>query len=199
MDLISAYFVPTKEGTEYLTSVANNNVKVRVLTNSFVANDVALVHAFYQKYRVDLLKNGVKLYEFKPYIERKHRTWYEVVTGNVIPKKGKNKSSLHAKFLDVDNKVFIGSFNLDPRSFHLNTEVGLAIESDQLQEQVSKLLDQTLHKVAYELKLNQNGELIWLEYQPDRKIIEYQTDPQSTRFQRFVMKTVSYLPLEWMM
>lgn len=199
MDLISAYFVPTKEGTEYLTSVANNNVKVRVLTNSFVANDVALVHAFYQKYRVDLLNNGVKLYEFKPYIERKHRTWYEVVTGNVIPKKGKNKSSLHAKFLDVDNKVFIGSFNLDPRSFHLNTEVGLAIESDQLQEQVSKLLDQTLHKVAYELKLNQNGELIWLEYQPDGKIIEYKTDPQSTHFQRFVMKTVSYLPLEWMM
>lgn len=199
MDLISAYFVPTKRGTEYLTQVAKDKVHVRVLTNSFVANDVALVHAFYQKYRVDLLKSGVKLYEFKPYIERKHRTWYEVVTGNVIPKKGKNKSSLHAKFLDVDNKVFIGSFNLDPRSFHLNTEVGLVVESDQLQEEISKILDQTLDKVAYEVQLDENGELIWLDHQADGTVIKYKTDPQTTRFQRFVMKIVSYLPLEWMM
>ncbi len=199
MDLISAYFVPTKQGTQYLTSVAKNKVDVRVLTNSFVANDVALVHAFYQKYRVDLLKSGVKLYEFKPYIERSKRTWYEVVTGNVIPKKGKNKSSLHAKFLDIDDKVFIGSFNLDPRSFHLNTEVGLIVESNQLQEQVSKLLDLSLYKIAYEVKLDAKGNLIWLDHQPNGKIIEYKTDPQTTRFQRFVMHSVSYLPIEWMM
>lgn len=55
------------------------------------------------------------------------------MTGSVIPAKGKNKSSLHAKFFDVDGKVFIGSFNFDPRSTYLNTEVGLVIESSQLQ------------------------------------------------------------------
>lgn len=199
MDLIAAYFVPTQSGTNYLTQFPAKNVKVRVLTNSFVANDVALVHAFYQKYRVDLLKGGVKLYEFKPYIERKRRTWYEVVTGNVIPKKGKNTSSLHAKFIDIDDKVFIGSFNLDPRSFNLNTEVGLVVKSDLLQEQVSSLLDRTLLTVSYELKLNNKGEIIWLDHQQDGKTIEYTTDPKTSKFQRFVMHSVSYLPIEWLM
>jgi Phosphatidylserine/phosphatidylglycerophosphate/cardiolipin synthases and related enzymes len=80
MELVSAYFVPTQQGTDFLTGLAGKNVEVRVLTNSFLANDVAVVHAFYQKYRKDLLENGVKLYEFKPYIERSKRTWYEVMT-----------------------------------------------------------------------------------------------------------------------
>lgn len=199
MDLIAAYFVPTQNGTDFISQFPKQNVNVRILTNSFVANDVALVHAFYQKYRVDLLKNGAKLYEFKPYIERKRRTWYEVVTGNIIPKKGKNKSSLHAKFINIDNKVFIGSFNLDPRSFNINTEVGLVLKSDPLQEQISDLLDRTLLTVAYELQLNSQGELIWLDYQGDGKVIEHHVDPETTRFQRFMMYSVSYLPLEWMM
>ncbi|MDR6543134.1 putative cardiolipin synthase [Acinetobacter bereziniae] len=199
MDLIAAYFVPTKNGTDFISQFPKQNVNVRILTNSFVANDVALVHAFYQKYRVDLLKNGAKLYEFKPYIERKRRTWYEVVTGNIIPKKGKNKSSLHAKFINIDDKVFIGSFNLDPRSFNINTEVGLVLKSDPLQEQISDLLDRTLLTVAYELQLNSQGELIWLDYQAGGKVIEHHADPETTRFQRFMMYSVSYLPLEWMM
>ncbi|WP_151807300.1 phospholipase D family protein [Acinetobacter bereziniae] len=199
MDLIAAYFVPTQNGTDFISQFPKQNVNVRILTNSFVANDVALVHAFYQKYRVDLLKNGAKLYEFKPYIERKRHTWYEVVTGNIIPKKGKNKSSLHAKFINIDDKVFIGSFNLDPRSFNINTEVGLVLKSDPLQEQISDLLDRTLLTVAYELQLNSQGELIWLDYQGDGKVIEHHVDPETTRFQRFMMYSVSYLPLEWMM
>ncbi|MBI0393064.1 phospholipase D family protein [Acinetobacter bereziniae] len=199
MDLIAAYFVPTQNGTDFINQFPKQNVNVRILTNSFVANDVALVHAFYQKYRVDLLKNGAKLYEFKPYIERKRRTWYEVVTGNIIPQKGKNKSSLHAKFINIDDKVFIGSFNLDPRSFNINTEVGLVLKSDPLQEQISDLLDRTLLTVAYELQLNSQGELIWLDYQGGGKVIEHHVDPETTRFQRFMMYSVSYLPLEWMM
>lgn len=199
MDLIAAYFVPTKNGTNFINQFPKQGVNVRILTNSYVANDVALVHAYYQKYRVDLLKNGAKLYEFKPYIERKRRTWYEVVTGNVIPQKGKNKSSLHAKFIDIDDKVFIGSFNLDPRSFDINTEVGLVVKSNPLQEQISHLLDRTLLTVAYEVKLDENGKLEWLDHRSDGKVVKYQVDPETTRFQRFVMYSVSYLPFEWLM
>lgn len=199
LDLISAYFVPTQYGSQYLASLPKKNVNVRVLTNTLVANDVALVHAFYQKYRYQLLKNGVKLYEFKPYIERNNRTWYEIATGNVIPAKMKNKSSLHAKLINVDNKVFIGSFNFDPRSANLNTEVGLVIESDQLRQQVSELLDVSINKVAYELKLNSQGKIIWQDHHDNGSITEYQVDPQSTAFQRFMMHSVSYLPIEWMM
>ncbi|CAB1221774.1 phospholipase D family protein [Acinetobacter bouvetii] len=199
MELVSAYFVPTRKGTDYLAKLANNKVKVRVLTNSFLANDVPLVHAFYKKYRHDLLQSGVKLYEFKPYIERNKRTWYEVVTGNVIPAKGKNASSLHAKFFDIDGMVFIGSFNFDPRSANLNSEVGLVVESDILQNQISTSLDKYLPQIAYELKLNPQGEVIWLDHRKDGTTIEYLHDPETTRFQRFSTKIVSYFPIEWMM
>ena len=199
IELVSAYFVPTRRGTDYLAGLAKNKVKVRVLTNSLAANDVAVVHAFYQKYRHDLLASGVQLYEFKPYIERKKRTWYEVMTGNVIPAKGKNASSLHAKFFDIDGMVFIGSFNFDPRSANLNTEVGLVVESEKLQNQISKSLDQYLPQVAYELKLNDNNQIIWLNRRNDGSIQELKADPNTTRFQRLTMHAVSYLPIEWMM
>lgn len=199
LELVSAYFVPTAKGETYLSNLAQNNIDVRILTNSFLANDVALVHAFYSKYRHDLLKNGVKLYEFKPYIERKKRTWYEVMTGNVIPAKGKNASSLHAKFFDIDGMVFIGSFNFDPRSALLNTEVGLVVESDELQNRISASLDQYLPQIAYELKLNPHGDIIWLDHKSDGLVIEHTYDPETTKFQRFTMKAISYLPIEWMM
>lgn len=199
MELVSAYFVPTKAGEDYLVGLAQQDIKVRVLTNSFLANDVPLVHAFYQKYRKPLLENGVRLYEFKPYIERDRRTWYEVVTGNVIPAKGKNTSRLHAKYFDIDGMVFIGSFNFDPRSAHLNTEVGLVVESDALQNEISQSLDQYLPHMAYQLKLNENNEIIWLDHKKDGTVQEYKVDPETTKFQRFVMYAVSYLPIEWMM
>lgn len=199
MELVSAYFVPSVKGTQYLSNLSQNKVKVRVLTNSLRANDVALVHAFYQKYRVNLLRNGVELYEFKPYIERNNRNWYEIMTGNVIPAKGKNTSSLHAKFFDVDNKVFIGSFNFDPRSAKLNTEVGLVVESETLKKEISNTLDKHLNQVAYRLKLDSDGKIIWMEHRKDGTIQKHFYDPETTQFQRFVMHSVSYLPIEWMM
>lgn len=199
MDIVSAYFVPTASGTAYLSRLAKNGVDVRVLTNSYLANDVPVVHAFYQKYRKELLKNGVKLYEFKPYIERRKRTWYEVATGNIIPAKGKNASSLHAKFFDVDGKIYIGSFNCDPRSNMLNTEVGLIVESVALQQKVHRQLDQYLPQIAYRLALNEKDEIIWIETQADGTEITHTTEPNTTRFQRAIIKVVASTPFEWLM
>lgn len=199
MELVSAYFVPQKAGLEYLQYLQKQEVKVRILTNSYLANDVPVVHAFYQKYRQDLLASGIKIYEFKPYIERKKRTWYEVATGNVIPAKNKNASRLHAKFFDIDGMVFIGSFNFDPRSAHLNTEVGLVIESEELQNEIQTKLDEYLPQIAYELKLDENGAIVWLEHQNNGSTLEHKIEPETTKFQRFSFKAVSYLPIEWMM
>lgn len=198
LELTSAYFVPTQAGTQYLTQLAKNQVKVRVLTNSFLANDVALVHAFYKNHRQDLLENGVELYEFKPYLQREHKTWYETLTGNLIPAKGKNTSSLHAKFFDVDGKVFIGSFNFDPRSAILNTEVGLIIESTDLQQNISKKLDQYLPKIAYQLKLDHHGNIIWLEH-TDKGEIVHRHEPYTKDFQRLMLNVVSSTPFEGLM
>lgn len=199
LELVSAYFVPTQKGTDYLSQKSKAGIHVRVLTNSFLANDVALVHAYYQQYRQQLLAHGVELWEFKPYIERPERTWYEVMTGNVIPAKNKNSSSLHAKFFDIDGMVFIGSFNFDPRSANLNTEVGLVIESDALQNEISENLDRYLPKIAYQLKLDKSGELIWLEHQDNGRVVEHLYDPETTKFQRWMMHTVTLFPAEWLM
>ncbi len=65
LDLVSPYFVPSKEGTAALRALAARGVQVRVLTNSLAATDVAPVHAGYAKYREDLLRGGVRLYELK--------------------------------------------------------------------------------------------------------------------------------------
>ena len=199
LELVSAYFVPTQKGTDYLSKKAQEGIKIRILTNSFLANDVALVHAYYQQYRKQLLKNGIELWEFKPYIERPERTWYEVMTGNVIPAKNKNSSSLHAKFFDIDGMVFIGSFNFDPRSVNLNTEVGLVVESDDLQNEISQNLNHYLPKVAYQLKLDKSGDIIWLEHQENGKNSVHLYDPETTKFQRWMMKTIPLFPAEWLM
>lgn len=199
MNLVSAYFVPTEKGVNTLIQLVNDGAKVRVLTNSYLANDVPIVHAFYQKYRKALLEKGIQLYEFKPYIERPKRTWYEVMTGNIIPAKSKNASRLHAKFFSIDQKVYIGSFNFDPRSAQLNTEVGIVLDSAALQQDIQQSLDENLMQVAYQLKLDAAGEIIWIEQLPNGEKLIHQVEPETTKFQRFMFKAIAFTPFEWMM
>ena len=52
---------------------------------------------------------------------------------------------------------------------------------------------------TYELKLDKNGQIIWLDHQANGSIQTYHHDPETTPFQRFIMKTVSLFPIEWMM
>ena len=199
IELVSAYFVPTRRGTDYLASLAQNRIKVRVLTNSFAANDVAVVHAFYKKYRHDLLKNGVQLYEFKPYIERKKRTWYEVMTGNVIPAKGKSASSLHAKFFDIDGMVFIGSFNFDPRSAMLNCEMGFLIDSPEMASRVGHTFRGPLDQVSYRPELTADDRMIWRETEASGEVVTWQQEPGATLFQQVALAVIGILPIEWML
>ncbi|KCY09146.1 hypothetical protein J596_4062 [Acinetobacter baumannii 21072] len=56
-----------------------------------------------------------------------------------------------------------------------------------------------LPQVAYQLKLNSQGQITWLDYQANGQVIEYDKDPGTSRFQRTMIKAVSYLPIEWMM
>lgn len=197
--LVSAYFVPTNFGVKRLVNMKESHVDIRILTNSYLANNVPVVHAFYQKYRRKLLTSGVKLYEFKPFIQQKKRTWYEVATGNVIPAKNKNTSCLHAKFFYIDQKVFIGSFNFDPRSTSLNTEVGLVIESESLQQEIHESLSELLPRIAYELRLNEHGEMIWIEQRDNGTVVIHKHEPETTFFQRLMIKLTSFLPIEWIM
>lgn len=51
IDIISSYFVPTRAGVAQLLRMVRKGVKIAILTNSLAANDVAVVHAGYARWR----------------------------------------------------------------------------------------------------------------------------------------------------
>ncbi|WP_445206304.1 phospholipase D family protein [Acinetobacter sp. KS-LM10] len=201
VDIISAYFVPEKLGEERLSALAQSGVEVRVLTNSFKANDVALVHAFYAKYRKDLLKNGVQLYEFLPALpeEFQNKNNIKISKESKVSIKGLSRSSLHAKMMALDDKqVFIGSFNFDPRSANLNTEIGVILNSKPLANAVHRTMDENLKKYAYKLVLDSKNNINWKQATPNG-IRVLTKEPKMKWWQRVGVKMISWLPIEGFM
>ena len=202
IDIVSAYFVPEKQGADRLKNLANQDIKVRVLTNSYQANDVPVVHAFYGKYRQDLLKNNVQLFEFlsAPETEHLNSNTEELASKAKISMKGLSRSSLHAKMMAIDEKqVFIGSFNFDPRSAYLNTEIGVLLHSPSLAKNVHQTMDDNLSKYAYRLALNANDKINWHLQRSNGKTRTYEKEPKMKWWERASMKVVSWLPLEGFM
>lgn len=201
VDIISAYFVPEKKGEERLSKLAQSGVKVRILTNSFKANDVALVHAFYAKYREDLLKNGVQLYEYLPAIPEEFQNINnkEIAKQLKVSLKGLSRSSLHAKMMALDDKqVFIGSFNFDPRSANLNTEIGVILDSKPLAKAVHYNMDQSLKKYAYKLVLDSKNKINW-QYESPKGTQILTKEPKMKWWQKAGVKVISWLPIEGFM
>lgn len=198
VDLISPYFVPGKEGTKGIGAYAERGIQVRILTNSLAATDVAAVHAGYAKRRKPLLRSGVRIYELKPDAgtaePRNNATKEKEGAG------GSSNASLHAKTFSVDRKrAFIGSFNLDPRSVNLNTEMGLVIESPQLAEAISSALDRKLPDAAFEVVLIDDGRsLQWVESTPQGEV-RYNSEPWTGFMKRLGVGFMSVLPIEWML
>lgn len=194
VDLVSPYFVPTKAGVKGFENLLENpDLHIRVLTNSYEATDVAAVHAGYMKRRKALLNTGVELYELKK------------ASSGHLQKKGKSPfgssgSSLHAKTFSIDGeRVFIGSFNFDPRSANLNTELGFVIYSPRLATEISSIFDEQVIYSSYKVKLNEKNKLIWLEHDEDGSILTHTTEPGTSLFSRWWVLFMSKLPIEWML
>lgn len=184
--LVSPYFVPTKSGTEAIADLKRQGVNVTVLTNSLQATDVAAVHSGYAKYRKPLLKAGVELYELK--------------ATHAVPKSkdrgltGNPSASLHAKTFIVDRqRVFVGSFNLDPRSARLNTEMGVVIESPQLAQDIQRRLVETTPAYAYKVTLAKHNRLQWQD--PEDGTVS-KKEPEAGFWKRITVKILSILPIE---
>ncbi|MCF9046487.1 phospholipase D-like domain-containing protein [Acinetobacter nectaris] len=200
LDIVSAYFVPEQKGTDMLSKMSKEGVQVRVLTNSFKANDVWLVHAFYSKYRQELLKNGVQLYEFLPVLNYKDLKPYtrSLSREAKISLKSLSRSSLHAKMMAVDDQVFIGSFNLDPRSAKLNSEIGVLLNSPTLANEIHDTLSQNIDAYSYQLKLTPNNKITWTKQIPTGSII-FTKEPKMSWWQHDGLQMISWLPIEGMM
>ncbi|MDH0745930.1 phospholipase D family protein [Pseudomonas sp. GD03842] len=162
--MISAYFVPGQEGLTYLTGLADKGVSVNLLTNSLEATDVPAVHGGYAPYRKALLAHGVKLFELRrqPGDPSNSRgsgpSFLRTKTF-----KGGSESSLHSKAMIFDRqKIFVGSFNFDPRSVLWNTEVGVLVDSPELTEHLRELALQGMAPaVSYQAEL-ENGQVVWV-------------------------------------
>lgn len=201
VDLVSAYFVPDEQSRQIIKDFAEQGVQIRVLTNSYKANDVPFVHAFYSKYREPLLAEGVQLYEFLPTlpytISRSERK--KLFANQKQAKDGFNRSSLHAKFMALDNsQVFVGSFNFDPRSAYLNTEIGVILDSPTLAKEIHNNLDQNIMSYAYKVQLDEHGQLEWKK-KTENKTLTYKQEPQMSWWERWGLKLISFLPIEGQM
>ena len=128
--IISPYFVPGKAGAEALVKQAQAGVSVQVLTNSLAANDVAAVYGGYSQWREKMLRGGVKIWELKP------------LPGGEVEASmfGSQGASLHTKALVIDSgTVFVGSYNIDPRSTSLNSEQGIFVISPGIAAEIEAL------------------------------------------------------------
>lgn len=190
VELISPYFVPTEAGVEAFAWLVRKGVEVKVLTNSLAATDVTAVHAGYAKRRRALLNSGVILYEMQRHptqvkrMKRKKRFL------------GSSGSSLHAKTFSVDRKhVFVGSFNFDPRSANLNTELGFVINSPRLAQRINQAFYDEIPAHAYQVKLTATGRMYWTE-QRDNGVHTYTSEPNSSVWRRVSARMFSWLPIE---
>jgi len=173
----SPYFVPGTTGVRAFGDLTKRDVKVAILTNSLAANDVPLVHTGYARYRVQLLRTGVELYELSP-SRMPHSD------DSIVP--AMSLGRLHAKAAVIDEStVYIGSMNLDPRSESTNTELGLLAECPELAAQVIRVIRMTQQASSYRLRFAADGETLeWLT-KGDKGEVVLQEEPETTLFMRF--------------
>ncbi len=137
----SPYLVLPDGGLQLFSSLIKQGVQIRISTNSLLSTDNLQAFSGYSKQRKKLLKTGVEIYEFKPQPAVQH---------NLIERYQKLKKrapifAIHAKTLVIDGqKTYIGTFNLDPRSANLNTEVGVIIDNPELANLVEKQIERDM-------------------------------------------------------
>ncbi|MBE9591572.1 phospholipase D family protein [Moraxella sp. K127] len=200
LSIISSYFVPTKDGVHTLTTLAKDGVDVSILTNSFDATDVGAVHAGYGHWRRELLSAGVKIYELKSTAkstsEDENKLWRT---------KRMTTTSLHAKAFAVDDhKVFIGSYNIDPRSANINTELGVMIYDEELAYQLHNALNNagdqenlTILNQVYEVRLV-DGRLQWRTLERGQEVI-FDKEPHMNTPESIGVSFMSWLPIDWLL
>lgn len=192
--IVSPYFVPGKEGLQFFHDLVERGITVKILTNSLKSNDVLVVHAGYSKYRKKLLEMGVQIYEMDSQLLTS-KSAYKKSDNKKSSIWGKSKASLHAKYFIIDRQsTFIGSLNLDPRSFYENTEIGVILKADKLSQHLAKQFDEEINRIAFKLTLH-DGAISWSKTIADKTII-YHHEPYSSWWDRFKVGFMRYLPGE---
>ncbi|MGR5096241.1 phospholipase D family protein [Vibrio maritimus] len=154
------YLVTTKKDRVFLRSLVEKGISIKILTNSLASNDNLAAFSGYQRNRKQLLATGVEVYEFKPDAKVRQR----VMTEHMYKKLPTTPIfGLHAKTMTIDDSItVVGTYNLDPRSAHLNTESFAIIHSPEITKHVSGAM-----KVEME---PENAWRITTDFNPDNEV-----------------------------
>ncbi len=146
----SPYFVPDRYVMQDIAEARLWGVPITIITNSLASTDEPLVHAGYQRYRRELLRDGVELYEVAPSRVGKSKN---------LGAFGRSIGRFHAKAAVIDREVvYIGSLNFDPRSERHNTELGLIVRSPVLAEQLLRMAELVKAEAAFRVRLGADRE-----------------------------------------
>ena len=184
--VISPYFVLRKKGIEGLRSLRDRGIDVTVVTNSLAPTNQVVVFGGYAPIRRPMLDMGVRLYEVRAdaTISGEHRVDVEDA-----------KATLHTKVFVVDrSKVFIGSFNWDPRSAYINTELGVIIDSPAIGEDFSSGVESMLPVKTYEVFLNEQGNMRWRGIENGQEVV-LTKEPQTGFWRRMNGRFMRLLPI----
>jgi putative cardiolipin synthase len=183
-----AYFIPSEQGAERVCALVASGVNVRVLTNSLASTDEISAYAGYMHQRDQLLRCGVELHELRPdaaFVTREW-TWLETLS----------EAELHTKAVVFDRKkVMIGSFNLDPRSRYLNTEMAILVGSPELAAKVAQFIDRDMALAnSFRLELV-DDDVVWVGEEGGREV-RFRHAPVTSIWRRLKADLISVLPVE---
>ena len=182
----SPYMVPDRSVMEDITEARLWGLPViTIITNSLASTDEPFVHAGYQRYRSEMLDQGVKVYEVAP-----SRIQRSANLGSF----GQSIGRFHAKAAAIDGELmFIGSLNFDPRSEKHNTELGLLIRSPELTGQLLKLAEVVMSEAAFRVRLAKDGRgLEWQIRTPQGEQV-YTDEPDTSWWRRTFLRLVGPL------
>jgi putative cardiolipin synthase len=182
--IVSAYLVPTPALEDVIERAEQRGVEVRILTNSLRSNNHTAAHAAYRNFIGRLVGHGADLHEVRALAKDRDRYMQQPV--------GEKELGLHAKLMLVDDRwSFVGSANFDPRSLELNTEMGLLLDSTEvnraLREQLAVDFDP---RNAWHVQRMADGSLRWVA---DDTVLDSQ--PAASTFQRLEDWFLSHLPI----
>jgi cardiolipin synthase C len=192
--MVTPYLVPAADELALLKDLRKRQVQVRILTNSLESTPDPVAQAAYQKYRSPLIEDGVELHELRALLGNTQGSGQTAVVSRY------GNYGLHAKLFVFDReKLFIGSMNFDERSKHLNTEIGVIIDSPELAQQTAMRFENMVQPAnAYALAWRTVGtgssQLVW-DSQENGNAVEYTREPARSEWQRLEQGMLSWLPI----
>jgi putative cardiolipin synthase len=177
----SAYLILPDETMQQAKALTDRGITTIALTNSLAANNHTTAFVGYRKQRKDLMETFSELYEYRPDAAAQTELYNELAPGKPVPHLG-----LHAKTAVFDRiTVFVGSYNLDPRSVNLNTEIGFLVTNEELAQAVANsiLLDASAGN-SWQVRLNSQGQTEWVTIVDGKESIEPNPEPLTTEKRR---------------